>query len=503
MNYHVFCWSLVHYIYGNEHKPVTCSEGRPYLSTMADADEVDASYFPDFRGISKEDLLEVMKCYGPEAIKSCIEQKFGDLNGLIHKLRTSVKKGVVGFQQGLQHRREVFGSNHVPSVCSRSVLHFFLGAMSDWVIVILFIGALISAILGGIFPERCEGEDSFSVALYEGVGILITVLVMVLLIALSDFLKENNFHGLERKIQKEREVQVIRGGKVEQIMSKDVTVGDLCQINIGTLIPADGIIVQQSDLVVNEAAVTGQRNPVKKAEHSLVFCGSHAVDGSGKMIVMAVGSHTQLHMNATRPVGTPTFVQFPATFSDEDELNPDAESYEHKEDTALLQGKVNKIQVALGQISVFLAVVVMLVIIIRFSVHTFSKSDSQFHPSHINEYIRALIMGVIILIIAVPEALSLVISTSLAFSVKEMYKDKALVRHIDMIETMGNITNICCNKTGVLTKNRMAVAKSYFGQQAYDGDPRQYKDNIPKSLFLDLCKAIAINTSYSAGIQVS
>lgn len=464
-------------------------------------DELDRRFIPDFSNTPKEKLLEVMGGRGGEAI-AVIEEKFGGVKNIIHELHTSANKGIIGLQDGVRHRQEVFGRNVIPLDQPRNILNYLLCAMKDWVILILFGGALISVILGAVFPEKCEGHDSFAVAMYEGIGIMNTVIVMILLIAFSDYLKESDFRSLHSKINRERKVKVIRSGQVIELLARDIVVGDLCQLNIGTLIPADGVIVQQNELFVNESALTGQRSMVPKATDPLVFAGTHIVDGSGRMVVMAVGLHTQLHMRDTRSPTTPSIVTFRAAFPDEEDVNVEPASFEHKEDTALLQGKINKIQVALGHVSIVLALVAILVTIIRFSVHTFSTMGLSFEPSHFNEYIRSLIIGVVVLIIAVPEALSLVISTSLAFCVKKMYHDRALVRHVNMLETMGNITNICCNKTGVLTQNRMVVAKSYIGEQAYESEPRQYKESIPQTLFEDLCKAISVNTSYAAEILV-
>ena len=465
-------------------------------------DEVDAPKFiPDFSNTPKEKLVEVMSAQSVEGVLV----KFGSVNNIIHELHTSSTKGIIGIQEAIKHRQDVYGKNFIPPDPPKNILNYLICAMRDWVILILFIGALISVILGAVYPEKCEGQDTFVVAMYEGIGIMSTVVVMILLTAFSDYLKETDLRSLYFKINRERKVKVIRSGTTSEILSKDITVGDLCQLSIGSVIPADGIVMHQSSLVVNESAF-GRRDMVTKDLHSLVFAGTHVVDGSGKMIVIAVGPNTQLHMRRARSPTTPSIGAFQPAFPDQEDVVEDAVedavTFEHKEDKALLQGKVNKLQVALGRISVFLAVVAIIVIIIRFSVHTFSTLGLPFDPSHVNEYIRALIIGVVVLIIAVPEALSLVISTSLAFCVKEMYHDRALVRHVDMLETMGNITNICCNKTGVLTQNRMVVSKSYLGEQLYEGDPKEYKTNIPKPLFTDLCKAISINTSYSAQILV-
>lgn len=462
------------------------------------ADEVDAKFIPDFTNTTKERLVDLMS--GNGSLEATVG-KFGSVNNIIHDLRTSSTKGVIGIGEAVHHRQEIFGSNLIPLRPPKNILNYLLCALKDWVILVLFIGGLVSFILGAVFPEKCEGQYKLVVAMYEGIGIMGTVVVMILLTAFSDYLKETDFRRLHGRINRERRTNVIRSGKMTEIVAQDIVVGDLCQLSVGTLIPADGIVVQQNGLFVNESALTRNTAMAPKEMHSLVYAGTHVVDGCGKMIVLAVGLNTQLHIKRQQSVTTPTLITFKPTFPGQPEYPDEGTiSFEHKEDSALLQGKINKVQVALGRIGIVLAVVAILVIIIRFSVYTFSTLGLAFDPSHFTEYIRALIVGVVVLIIVVPEALSLVVSTSLAFCVRKMYHDQALVRHVDMLETMGNITNLCCNKTGVLTQNRRVVSKSYLGGKEYQGEPLQYKDDIPKTLFTELCKAISVNTSYLAQI---
>lgn len=466
-------------------------------------DETDSGFRPNLTNTTKEKLVEVMKSRGVEAA-AVIEEKFGDVKHLTHKLQTSMNRGIIGIHEDVMHRRAEFGNNCMPLEPTRPPLQYLFCALKDRVILILFIGALLSVILGAVFPERCEGRNGLAVAMYEGIGIMSTVMIMILLVAFSDYLKESHFHSLQSKINRERKVKIIRGGIVLDLLASEVVVGDLCLLNKGTLIPADGVVVQENDLLVNESTLTGEKSMVSKAIDPLVFAGTHVVNGSGKMIVLVVGPNTQIYKSNNQSATSPTAITFKAVFPNEAVLNINSVSFDHKEDNAMLQQKVNRVEVALGHIGIILAVVAILVIVIRFSVHTFSTQGQSFEPGLINEYIKSLIIGVVVLIIAVPEALSLVVSSCLAFCVKEMYNDKALVRHVNMIETMGNITNICCNKTGVLTQNRMVVQKSYIGEQVYlfQEDLQGFRSNIPKNLFEDLCKAISINTSYSAQILV-
>lgn len=461
-------------------------------------DQVDGNLNPDFSSLPKEHLMELMQKRGAE-VGDYIRERFESTQKLIHQLHTSTKKGIKPFREGLAHRREVFGENYIPleSFNARSVFRFFMSAVMDWVVIVLFVVSLLSLVLGLLYPEKCEGKEKFAVAWYEGVAILGTVFVMVLLAALADFLRDRDVRSLQDKINTERKASVIRDGKVLEILSKEVTVGDLCQLKVGSIVPADGLIIHQSGKLQMDEKLLGVQDPADKnsPDEQLLFAGSHVLEGCAKIIVLAVGHNTELiRVNAAPWSGSVKVV-------DSKQVSIYGNS-KRKDASSTLQGKINRLNYSVGVISIIAAVITILVIVIRFSIHTYSNLNLDFDPSHINEYIRAFIMGVVILILALPEGLPLVVNISMAFCLKKLYDNKCLVRHADTIEEMGNITTICCNKTGVLTENRMTVTKCYIADQMFEGDPRTYKGSIPNHLYDDLIKEIAINTSYSSSIEV-
>ena len=125
--------------------------------------------------------------------------------------------------------------------------------------------------------------------------ILIAVLVVVSVSSFNDWRKERQFRGLQDKIAQDQKASVIRNGQIIQLNVKDLVVGDLCCIKYGDLIPADGVIVQASDLKIDEASLTGETDLIRKDEQENVsiLSGTHVMEGSGQFLVTAVGLNSQ------------------------------------------------------------------------------------------------------------------------------------------------------------------------------------------------------------------
>lgn len=468
------------------------------------ADHTDGTV-PNFDGMPKDRLIEVMKQPAKE-VRKYIEDNFDDgFNTVIRKLHTSQKKGVMGFEDALAHRKSVYGANVIPLAPPRHFLKLVLDAMLDWVLLVLAKGALLSLILGLVFPEQCDKYDKIVVAWYEGIGILVMVVVMILISALSRYFEDSDYRIQEERKRKEQKALVLRDGKVMEILRERLTVGDLCIIEVGSVVPADGIIVQSTDLEVNELALANGSIAGKDIDaDTLIYSGTHVTKGSARFIVLAVGESTRIYQVSldSKDFKPPNTLEIAV---DGDHQNRENLSLlrRRKENNATLQGKINKVASILGYIGVGIAALTMIIIMIRFSVYTYSQQGQQFHRWHINEYVRAFIMGIVVLVVSIPEGLQLAATIAVAFCTKMMYDNDSLVRNIKIIEAMGNITNICCNKTGVLTEHRMHVTKIYTTNKKFEGDPRTYKENIPSNLFVELIKGISINTSYTSRIIVS
>ena len=131
-------------------------------------------------------------------------------------------------------------------------------------------------------------------------------------------------------------------------------------------------------------------------------------------------------------------------------------------------------QIGYGGMAVSLLTVIILCI--QFSVRTFIHEGEAWKVEYINNYVRFVIIGVTVLVVAVPEGLPLAVTLSLAYSVKKMMSDNNLVRHLDACETMGNATTICSDKTGTLTTNRMTVVQTYVAGKHWKPD----RSTLPK-----------------------
>uniref|UniRef100_A0A5K3EMK3 Calcium-transporting ATPase n=1 Tax=Mesocestoides corti TaxID=53468 RepID=A0A5K3EMK3_MESCO len=152
-----------------------------------------------------------------------------------------------------------------------------------------------------------------------------------------------------------------------------------------------------------------------------------------------------------------------------------------------------------------LAVVTVVILVVKFCVIEFAEKQESWETGrHLKQLIQFFIIGVTILVVAVPEGLPLAVTLSLAYSVKEMMKDNNLVRHLDACETMGNATTICSDKTGTLTTNRMTVIEAHFANAVITLDKlEQLKDAghlrlVSGVVLRKLELAIAINSSYTS-----
>lgn len=123
-----------------------------------------------------------------------------------------------------------------------------------------------------------------------------------------------------------------------------------------------------------------------------------------------------------------------------------------------------------------MSLLTVIILCIQFSVRTFIHEGEAWKVEYINNYVRFVIIGVTVLVVAVPEGLPLAVTLSLAYSVKKMMSDNNLVRHLDACETMGNATTICSDKTGTLTTNRMTVVQTYVAGKHWKPD----RSTLPK-----------------------
>ncbi|XP_068568422.1 plasma membrane calcium-transporting ATPase 2 isoform X8 [Cebidichthys violaceus] len=486
-------------------------------------------------GCSVMELRSLMELRGPEAVVK-LQEDYAGVEGLCKRLKTSPTEGFPGAQTDLDKRKEIFGKNLIPPKKPKTFLQLVWEALQDVTLIILELAALISLGLSFYHPpgessgESCgaagggvEDEGEADAGWIEGAAILLSVVCVVLVTAFNDWSKEKQFRGLQSRIEQEQKFQVVRGSQVIQLPVSDIVVGDIAQIKYGDLLPADGVLIQGNDLKIDESSLTGESDHVKKCvdKDPMLLSGTHVMEGSGRMVVTAVGVNSQTGIIFTllgagteeeekkekkvkKQDGAAAMEMQPlksAEGGESDEKEKKKPSVSKKE-KSVLQGKLTKLAVQIGKAGLLMSAVTVIILVLYFCIDNFVMQKNPWMPEcspiYIQYFVKFFIIGVTVLVVAVPEGLPLAVTISLAYSVKKMMKDNNLVRHLDACETMGNATAICSDKTGTLTTNRMTAVQCYIGDVHYKEipDPGTLP---PKSLDL-LVNSISINSAYTTKI---
>ncbi|XP_041946516.1 plasma membrane calcium-transporting ATPase 4 isoform X3 [Alosa sapidissima] len=489
-------------------------------------------------GITVMDLRELMELRSTEAVNK-ITERYGDVQGICRRLKTSPIEGLSGNPVDLEKRHAAFGKNFIPPKKPKTFLQLVWEALQDLTLIILEIAAIISLGLSFYQPpggdaEACgqasggvhdEGESQ--AGWIEGAAILISVVIVVLVTAFNDWSKEKQFRGLQNRIEQEQKFTVIRKGQVIQIPVAEIVVGDIAQIKYGDLLPADGVMIQGNDLKIDESSMTGESDQIKKSleKDPMLLSGTHVMEGSCRMVVTAIGLNSQTGIiftllgageeeekkvkKAKTQDGVALEIQ-PLKSEEGAELEEKEEKEEKevkrvnvtKKEKSVLQGKLTRLAVQIGKAGLIMSALVVVILILYFVIDTFAVQGlswtKECTPIYIQFFVKFFIIGVTVLVVAVPEGLPLAVTISLAYSVKKMMKDNNLVRHLDACETMGNATAICSDKTGTLTMNRMTVVQAYIGGTHYPSvpDPEAIK---PETLEV-LVNSISINSAYTSKI---
>ena len=153
---------------------------------------------------------------------------------------------------------------------------------------------------------------------------------------------------------------------------------------------------------------------------------------------------------------------------------------------SVLQAKLTNLAIQIGYAGMAVSILTVVILCVRFSIKTFVTEGHEWNTVYINYYVKFIIIGVTVLVVAVPEGLPLAVTLSLAYSVKKMMADNNLVRHLDACETMGNATTICSDKTGTLTTNRMTVVQTYVAGRHWKPD----RSSLPKLRPKFLCNLV-------------
>ncbi|KAJ8762559.1 hypothetical protein K2173_007998 [Erythroxylum novogranatense] len=430
--------AALHFIEGSDYTP---------------PEEVKAAGFE----ICADELGSIVERYDLKKLRG-----HGGIETICKKLSTSPTDGISTSENLLDKRKRIYGVNKFTESPPRGFWIYVWEALQDTTLMILGICALVSLVVGIIMEGWPKGA-------HDGLGIVASILLVVFVTATSDYRQSLQFRDLDRE-KKKISVQATRNGFRQKISIYDLLPGDVVHLSIGDQVPADGLFISGFSVLINASSLTGESEPVNvNAENPFLLSGTKVQDGSFKMLVTTVGMRTQ-------------WGKLMATLS------------EGGDDETPLQVKLNGVATIIGKIGLFFSIVTFSVLVqglfnrkLQEGTHwSWSGDDAM-------EMLEYFAVAVTIVVVAVPEGLPLAVTLSLAFAMKKMMKDMALVRHLAACETMGSATTICSDKTGTLTTNHMTVVKTCICGEVKEVSTSKFSA-IPDSSVRILLESLFTNT---------
>lgn len=308
-------------------------------------------------------------------------------------------------------RRERYGPNALTERPPKSPWKILREQLTSTLVVILIVACVVSAVLG-------DYEDA--------IAILVIVVLNAFLGVREEYRAEQAMAALKRLAVPK--VKVRRGGRLHELTAEELVPGDVVVLEAGNTVPADGRLIESANLRIQEAALTGESQPVEKDarlvyeddpaladRHNMAYLGTTVTYGRGLAAITDTGMQTELGRIA------------------------DLLQTVEQEPTPL--------QKRLDQLGRVLVVVALSLVAVIFVLGLLRGEDLQLM------FLTAVSMAVA----AVPEGLPAVVTIALALGAQRMLKRRALIRKLPAVETLGSVTVICSDKTGTLTQNRMSV----------------------------------------------
>lgn len=376
--------------------------------------------------INPDELASITSKHDAKALKM-----HGGVDGVSKKIRSALDHGISA--SDLDTRQSIYGVNRYAEKPSRTFWMFVWDALQDMTLIILMVCALLSAAVG-------LASEGWPRGMYDGLGIMLSILLVVMVTAVSDYRQSLQFKELDNE-KKKIFIHVTRDGSRQKVSIYDLAVGDIVHLSIGDQVPADGLYVHGYSLLIDESSLSGESEPVYVSQDKpFVLAGTKVQDGSAKMMVTAVGMRTE-------------WGRLMSTLS------------EGGEDETPLQVKLNGVATIIGKIGLLFATLTFVVLMVRFLIEKgLTVGLSKWYSTDALTIVNYFATAVTIIVVAVPEGLPLAVTLSLAFAMKKLMNDKALVRHLSACETMGSAGTICTDKTGTLTTNHMVVDKIWASE---------------------------------------
>ena len=355
--------------------------------------------------------------------------------------RTEAQKSVNGSthplsQDQIKKNQEKYGPNALVEEKKKSILQIFLEQYKDFLVIILIAAAIVSGLLG-------ETESA--------IVILVVITMNAILGTVQTIKAEQSLDSL--KAMSAPEAKVFRNGDVIKVPSSEVTIGDIVMLEAGDYVPADGRILENASLKVDESALTGESLGVDKTEEeisgevplgdrtNMVYSGSFVSYGRGSFLVTAIGMETEVGKIAKLLKST--------------------------------SEKKTPLQMNLDNFGRKLSILILVFCAILFGISVFVRKEP------IGD---AFLFAVALAVAAIPEALSSIVTIVLSFGTQKMAKEHAIVRKLQAVEGLGSVSIICSDKTGTLTQNKMTVEYYYVEGKEIPAESIDLGDKAQKQL---------------------
>ena len=352
-------------------------------------------------------------------------------------------------------RLKQYGPNELQGGHRKSVLRIFLEQFADFLVVILIMAAVVSAVLGDV-------ESTVVILAVITMNAILGTVQTVKAAASLDSLKQMSAPT----------AKVVRDGHVLQIPGREVVLGDVVVLEAGDSVCADGRLLESASLKCAESALTGESLPVEKDIHeiegevplgdrkNMVFSGSFVTYGRARFLVTATGMNTEMGKIAALLKST--------------------------------EEKKTPLQVSLDQFGRKLSIGILIICAVLFGVSVFLR-----HENVMNAFLFAVALAVA----AIPEALSSIVTIVLSFGTQKMAKENAIIRKLQAVEGLGSVSVICSDKTGTLTQNKMTVKKIYAGGKVIDAADADFRDPVQEPLLRTalLCSDATVDENGEVG----
>lgn len=335
-----------------------------------------------------------------------------------------------------EESRKLFGVNELQEHEKEKAWVVFLSQFKDFLVIILIIAGIISMLTGNI----------------ESTAVIFSVIIMNAILGTVQHLKaESSLESL--KNLSSPKAKVMRNGVKMEIYSKEIAVGDIVYLEAGDIVPADGRVIENFSLMVNESSLTGESESVGKTDEvitdeniplgdqkNMVFSGSLVTYGRGVIVITAVGMKTELGKIASLMKDT--------------------------------KDKATPLQVSLDNFGKKLSISILVLCGVVFAINLY----------HGVNLLESLLFAVALAVAAIPEALSSIVTIVLAIGTQKMSKENAIIKKLKAVEGLGSISVICSDKTGTLTQNKMTSKKIYVNGTLTNAENIDINDKYQRML---------------------